>query len=141
MDPLLGVSTPGCCPEGVFLVQNPEQFCGCNDNAAESPYRLDMKTPLLTGLESTYDFDIVAVAPGQLRSPVVAELCGSMDIDRVRLYIRPEFEAAVSAVTLGGKAVQNVTYGSGGGQTWIELMVRPAVCVCVWIGGKGGGGG
>ena len=111
-----------CCPEGIYKVQNPEQFCGCNDNKLDSPFRLSVQAPTSTSDYVQYNYRISStLVTGQI-DPIADVSCANMDLDRIRIYIRSQFYGAVNAISLNGSPVAVYQYGDNGLQFWIELM-------------------
>ncbi len=114
---------PGCCPEGVFTVTEPTELCGCADNKEESPYRLTaLPDPESLLMSTVHHFRIDAVTPAPPQ-PGAERDCNDMDLDRIRLYVRPEALGQITAVRFEGITVplNNVIYESDGKQHWIEI--------------------
>ncbi|PNH03603.1 hypothetical protein TSOC_010325 [Tetrabaena socialis] len=131
----LGDYVPGCCPEGVYLIENPEVLCGCTDNMLESPYRLAAAAAPEPANRGTlrYSYDISTT---EAMAPEVWEEsnCNNMDLDRIRLYVRAEVTpATVSSIFLNGMSVlmSNVAFGNDSAQSWLEVRelgrAKPAV--------------
>ncbi|KAG2493480.1 hypothetical protein HYH03_008296 [Edaphochlamys debaryana] len=119
-----GDFVPGCCPEGVYLIENPTPLCGCTDNKLESPYRLLMNPepqPVDRG-STRYAFRIQTVTPAK-PEPLSETDCNNMDLDAVRLYVRPEVMDRVTAISLNGVSVplKNLYYGNDTHQYWLEV--------------------
>ncbi|KAG2450770.1 hypothetical protein HYH02_004607 [Chlamydomonas schloesseri] len=130
-----GDFVPSCCPEGVYLIENPTPFCGCTDNKLESPYRLVMEPqPVTVRGATTYSFriDTTNAVPPEANAEVD---CNKMDLDAVRLYVLPEIAnaAAITSVVFNNKTIpkKNITFGNDTYQYWIEIKelakAKPAI--------------
>ncbi len=119
-----GAFVPGCCPDGVYLIQNPTGLCGCTDNGLESPYRLAADPNPVAGTRGStrYSFAIDTVKPVP-PVPGAEVNCNNMDLDAVRLYVRPEVVGAVRSVVLNNITIPaaNITFGNDTRQVWMQL--------------------
>lgn len=118
-----GKDIPACCPEGVYATEVPEHFCGCSDNKLDNPYRLEVRVPIVNDdsvVEHRFRV-LTTTVQTPSRDPDNKVDCSNMDIDRLRLYIKPEYMDQVEKVEFGGEE-RAFEYGEDAAQVWIQLL-------------------
>lgn len=129
MDGLPQTSTfvPNCCPEGVYLIENPAETCGCTDNKLESPYRLSAVDWSWQG-PTVYSYIISTTTT--VPPPVNAEAdCNDMGLDRLRIYVLPSVMGAVTGASFNNVSLgpSQIVYGNDTGAVWLELQGLEAI--------------
>lgn len=116
-----GSYAPACCPEGVFSLASPAPMCGCKDNLNESPYRLTAELLGTTPSGSIYDYKISTVPTTVNQNPYDQHDCSAMDMEKLRLYLRPGAAADIVTATFNGVTVPWTTFDNSSSQQWVEF--------------------